>query len=85
MELEGLVKSIHRVFADNSYTWRIDGKLKSPSLQDIEDTIRKVVEHLNVYPDGARYEVGRLIFDKLGSKVDVYVLHGTLELSEDEE
>ncbi|QMP84345.1 hypothetical protein HUN41_00257 [Streptomyces phage Coruscant] len=84
MELERLAESIYTVFVENQYKWRIDGLLKLPRIQDIVDTLVIVDEYVKSMPDGSRFEVGRLIFQKIGDKIDVYVLHGTMEIKEEE-
>lgn len=85
MEFEGLAKSIHDIFLTKEYKWKIDGELVTPTYEDIFDTIEEVLKAMRFYPDGARFEVGRLIFQKTSDMVDVYVLQGTIQYDSEDD
>jgi len=61
------------------YQWKIDGKLTSPSEQDIQDTLDRAVEALYDKDPGDQLEVGRLIIKKRDNQIhDVFILAGTI-------
>jgi hypothetical protein len=79
VELEGVATEVYKVFQDKKYLWKIDGKRVEPSYEDIFDTMAQVLGDMRFYPDGARFEIGRLIFQKTGDMLDIYVLQGTIQ------
>lgn len=85
MELEGLAKNIHDIFLLKQYKWKIDGELVVPTYEDVFDTIEEVLKAMRFNPDGARFEVGRLIFQKTSDMVDIYVLQGTIQYNSEDE
>ncbi len=85
MEFEGLAKDIHDIFQLKQYRWKIDGELVVPTFEDIFDTIEEVLKVMQFNSDGTRFEVGRLIFQKTGDMVDIYVLQGTIQYNSEDD
>lgn len=84
MELDRIAGEVHKIFQDKKYLWKINGERVQPSYEDIFDTIAQVLGDMRFYPDGSRFEVGRLIFQKTGDNLDIYVLQGTVQYSPDD-
>ncbi|QRI46185.1 hypothetical protein SEA_CURSIVE_242 [Streptomyces phage Cursive] len=84
MELKRLAKEFKEVFDEKQYHWRIDDTLTVPSERDILDTLEQVVERIAKEPSGTWVELGRLIFIKTGSLIDVYLHHGTIERQDEQ-
>ncbi|WNN95555.1 hypothetical protein SEA_WATERMOORE_237 [Streptomyces phage Watermoore] len=84
MELKGLAKEFKGVFDEKGYQWMIGGVLTVPSERDILDTLEQVVERIAKEPSGTWVELGRLIFIKTGSLIDVYLHHGTIERQDEQ-
>lgn len=82
MEFERLAKEIKTVFDEKKYTWTVDGLSTVPTERDILETMEKMAQRLMQEPDGSWLELGRLIFIRTGSLIDVYVLHGTVRNNE---
>ncbi|AYB71043.1 hypothetical protein SEA_YABOI_251 [Streptomyces phage Yaboi] len=77
MELE---EELKRLFDEKEYRWRVNGRLKKPTLRDLSDTLEKIKEKLKDEPVGTWLYVGRLIIVKdAEGKLDVYAHHGTIE------
>jgi hypothetical protein len=79
MEPERLAEELLSLFSKKGYQWKVGGELILPEKEDFELTIKSVKDLLGNEPDGTRLEVGRLIFQKTGDKLDVYVLQGTIQ------
>lgn len=82
MEFKGLAKEVKTIFDDKGYTWTVDGLSTVPTERDILETMEQMAKRLSEEPDGSWLELGRLIFIKTGSLIDVYVLHGTVRNNE---
>lgn len=82
MEFKELAKEVKAVFDEKGYTWTVDGFSTVPTEGDILDTMEKMAKRLNEEPDGSWIELGRLIFVRTGSLIDVFVLHGTVRNNE---
>jgi hypothetical protein len=75
-----LEEELKRLFDEKEYRWRVNGRLKKPTLRDLSDTLEKIKEKLKDEPVGTWLYVGRLIIVKdAGGKLDVYAHHGTIE------
>lgn len=83
MDFKELARELKTVFDDKGYTWNIDGVLTIPSEPDILETMEQMVKHIADEPSGTWLELGRLIYIKTDDKIDVYVLHGTVNQSKD--
>ena len=67
-------------FMDASgYRWKIDGDLKTPTPDDIRNTLDRAVEVLYDNEPNDQLEVGRLIIKKRDNELyDVFILVGTI-------
>jgi hypothetical protein len=75
-----LAEEIKKLFDEKQYRWRVNGRLKKPTLRDLTDTLEKIQDKLKDEPLGSWVYVGRLIVVKdVEGKLDVYVHHGTIE------
>ncbi|QFP97521.1 hypothetical protein SEA_SPILLED_257 [Streptomyces phage Spilled] len=75
-----LSQELKKLFDEKQYRWRVNGRLKKPTLRDLEDALEKIKDKLKNEPVGTWVYVGRLIVVKdAEGKLDVYVHHGTIE------
>ncbi|AXH69735.1 hypothetical protein HWB79_gp075 [Streptomyces phage LukeCage] len=75
-----LAEEIKKLFDEKQYRWRVNGRLKKPTLRDLTDALEKIQDKLKDEPLGSWVYVGRLIVVKdVEGKLDVYVHHGTIE------
>ncbi|AXH67384.1 hypothetical protein SEA_WOFFORD_249 [Streptomyces phage Wofford] len=75
-----LTRELKALFDQKGYRWRVDGKLKKPTLKDIDNALEKITEKMANEPVGTWVYVGRLIVVKdADGMLDVYVHHGTIE------
>jgi hypothetical protein len=70
------VEEIHEIFTRHGYQWKIDGELRSPTVEDIKDTLDRMADVLYDEEDGAQLEVGRLIAKRHRTGIVVYILIG---------
>jgi biotin synthase-like enzyme len=82
VEFKELAKEIKEVFDKKGYTWKVAEVSTVPTEHDILETMQQMAKRLDQEPDGSWLELGRLIFIKTGSLIDVYVLHGTVRNNE---
>lgn len=85
MESTDLANYLVTVFNDLGYQWHFKGAgMVTPNEHDMQLTLDKAVEVLygkDEHPVGTKLEVGRLMFVKEDTGVDVYVLAGTINSS----
>jgi len=75
-----LAQELRKLFDEKQYRWRVNGRLKKPTVRDLEDTLDKIKGKLKDEPVGTWVYVGRLIVVKdAEGKLDVYAHHGTIE------
>ncbi|WXW92703.1 hypothetical protein SEA_ENYGMA_256 [Streptomyces phage Enygma] len=75
-----LDEELKKLFDEKEYRWRVNGRLKKPTLRDLTDTLDKIKDKLKNEPVGTWVYVGRLIVVKdAEGKLDVYAHHGTIE------
>lgn len=71
---------IYNVFKVNGRRWKIDGELREPTVNDIEELVNNIFEDIGK-TDYDSVESGGILIKRDGDNIDVYVHLG--ELHED--
>lgn len=70
-------EELESLFLVKDYQWSIDGVLRYPTAEEIQETIDKAVERLHNEPSGTQVQVGRfLIVKKDEDEINIYAMIG---------
>lgn len=73
-----IAQTVQKFMQEKGYTWNFSTGAKTPTTDDIEKTLGKIVEALETEPDQAQVQIGRMIVKKDNGHLDVYVHIGEI-------
>ncbi|UMO76390.1 hypothetical protein SEA_TOMAS_247 [Streptomyces phage Tomas] len=78
--MDEFAREVKAIFDAKGYKWRVDGKLKKPTLKDITETLEDIKEKMKDNGVGTWIYLGRFIVVKeANGLLDVFVHQGTIE------